>query len=422
MALVPFKPALGSGSFESTLFPIDEGGFGNAVSVDVTITPNVEISAGNTYAIVLYCSDGTYVDEDTNNCPAFLQKLEGDYAGGSRVYSTSGDDGTWTSTARDLTFGIIASSVVKDEYTDNDSLVYLYDQYYHAQTFTASQSYTLDAVRLTGVRSDDATDPGPVDVYIYESGEPASKAINPTPANGATEVDWSTPTLSWDGNGDTYTVYVADSGGGFIASDIVVEDTASTSYTLSSEQKDKFEGVDGLIYWRVDSTSAGETITGDTWSFDPRPGAATGPTPEASATDIGLSQQLAWSLGAATESISVYITHEWTLEVTKLIDHGTVVNYDWDFDYLEHSREHYWWVVSHNFFGDTESTHWKFDTSEFDHIRVTYNLIDDGSGNGPYDDPPGIEGVDFSWTGLNNVMTMKRLIVIAKDRLYFEEL
>jgi len=252
-----------------------------------------------------------------------------------------------------------------------------------------------------------------VRTYITPSGY--DKATNPTPADDATEVDWSTPTLDWDGTGDTYDVYISTSTP-FIASDLVAEEISASTYTLSTEQKNNFADCDSKLYWRVDSIKDGNTTSGDTWNFDPRPGQASSPTPVTTGTDIGLSQSLEWTVGTNADTVTVRITHPDTLEITELLTDSTDTSYDWSSDYLTWEKTFTWAVNSKNFYGTTNGTNWTFTTLNLDHLRISYNTIDGGSGP----DDGGVEGVDFYYTGLNNVISVKRLVLIAKNRFYFE--
>jgi hypothetical protein len=89
-----------------------------------------------------------------------------------------------------------------------------------------------------------------------------------------------------------------------------------------------------------------------------------------------------------------------------------------DADAFEWEEAVTWRVDTTNEYGTTTGTSWTFTALDLDHLRITWQAIDGGSG--PYDG--GTEGTDFRWTGLNNVMTIKRLVVVARDRLFYETL
>lgn len=255
-----------------------------------------------------------------------------------------------------------------------------------------------------------------------------SKPTNPTPADDATEVDWSTPTLSWSGNGDTYTVRVSKFSS-FVASDIVAEDIATTEYTLTQAQKDNLTGLTDKLYWRVDSKQDGETITGDTWSFDPRPGKATTPVPFDGTTDVGLKPLLYWALPEAVDTVSAYIQREGTLEVVALLEdeEGATSYADWS-DYLDHGKTYSWRVDTANEYGETEGDTWIFKTLFFDPIRASWENYP-GKTLGPtgyYNESgeavgPGVLGVDYYWTGMNAKRTTGRLVAAAASALWYED-
>jgi len=282
--------------------------------------------------------------------------------------------------------------------------------------------YTSDKVGKIGLYTDDGgtnwTDSSLDFNFRTYKVDAHAKATNPTPTDADTEVDFATPTLDWDGTGDTYTVWIGTSGGGFIASDIVATDIVASTYTLTTAQKAKFTGLTDVLYWRVNSTADGSELTGDTWTFDPRPGKATGPTPANAGSDISLTNDLEWSLGTNADTITVKITDPWTLEVTELLTASTDTSYAWSTDYLSWDGTYSWQVNSTNDYGTTNGTVWTFDSIALDHLRITYTLIDGGSG--PYDG--GVEGTDFWYNGSNNVITLKRLIVVSKDRMLYESL
>jgi len=87
-----------------------------------------------------------------------------------------------------------------------------------------------------------------------------------------------------------------------------------------------------------------------------------------------------------------------------------------------HSYTYYWKVNTKNAFGTTEGDFWSFITIPFNRPIVSYELITGGSGAGPYDDTPGVEGTDWRFTGENNLVTLRRLVSAANDKIWFEEI
>jgi len=233
-----------------------------------------------------------------------------------------------------------------------------------------------------------------------------AKASNPTPADTATGVDFSTPTLDWDGNGDTYDVR-GGAAGNFV---LLASGLSASTYTLTEQQKTFFKN--GVVTWRVDSTKDGDTLTGDDWTFDPRPGQATNPTPTNAGSDISLEQQFSWDAVDYTDTYDVVISGS---TVSSAQDG---VTFDLDSDYYTWEEAVTWRVDSTNEYGTTTGTNWTFTATPLDYTRITWTSINGGSGP----DDGGVEGVDFWYTGLNNVITVNRLVCMAKDTFYYESL
>jgi len=242
--------------------------------------------------------------------------------------------------------------------------------------------------------------------YLYSEDAAHAKASNPTPADTATGVDFSTPTLDWDGNGDTYDVR-GGAAGNFV---LLASGLADSTYTLTEQQKTFFKN--GVVTWRVDSTKDGDTLTGDDWTFDPRPGQATNPTPTNAGSDISLEQQFSWDAVDYTDTYDVVISGS-TVSSAQV-----GVTFDLDSDYYTWEEAVTWRVDSTNEYGTTTGTNWTFTATPLDYTRITWTSINGGSGP----DDGGVEGVDFWYTGLNNVITVNRLVCMAKDTFYYESL
>ena len=146
------------------------------------------------------------------------------------------------------------------------------------------------------------------------------------------------------------------------------------------------------------------------------------PTPTG-VTDITLDETpLEWAAGdPAGDTYEIYFRESgdaWELVgvaqagVTWAIVFGT----------LAYGTTYQWRIDATNVYDTTEGATWSFDTIAYDQLRVSYVLISGGSGAGPYDDPAGVEGTDWSWTGLNNMLTVRRLVVVAYNKVYYENL
>ncbi|KKK72171.1 hypothetical protein LCGC14_2906560, partial [marine sediment metagenome] len=90
--------------------------------------------------------------------------------------------------------------------------------------------------------------------------------------------------------------------------------------------------------------------------------------------------------------------------------------------YLPPDTTFVWRVDTANSFGATTGIEWEFSTPAFKQPKTSYILIGGGSGTGPYDYPPGAEGVDWNWTGGNNMISVRRLVAAAYNKIWIEEL
>jgi len=108
---------------------------------------------------------------------------------------------------------------------------------------------------------------GPVWSFTTETG----KAINPSPADGAEDIDsngldlsWTTPTAA------TYAVYLSQDWSLVDSNDISVRIADSNSNPFKNDVFNT--SIRGAIYyWRVNSTYTSGTIPGDIWSFRTKP-------------------------------------------------------------------------------------------------------------------------------------------------------
>jgi len=102
--------------------------------------------------------------------------------------------------------------------------------------------------------------------YTFNVVGPPEKPINPTPANGATDVTLDQATISWeDGGGATsYNVYYGENEEGLT---LVSEGQSETSFTITGiDYGSPFEYVVSRA-WRIDAINEYGTTTGDVWTF-----------------------------------------------------------------------------------------------------------------------------------------------------------
>ena len=201
--------------------------------------------------------------------------------------------------------------------------------------------------------------------------------------------------------------------------------TASSTYTIGSIKLELF---------RVAGATPG-TITVSIRATEGAPEQATILLPTDGAEDVTLDQAtITWADGGGATSYDIYYgDNAVTVAAADTTDETgiylgnqaaesftiTDITLGSPFDYL---ITRYWRIDAVNAAGTTAGDTWSFISISFDQLRVSYVLIDGGSGAGPYDDPAGVEGTDWSWTGLNNMMSVRRLVVAANSKIYYESI
>ncbi len=95
---------------------------------------------------------------------------------------------------------------------------------------------------------------------------PPTKASTPAPTNANTSVTLDQAAITWvDGGGaDTYNVYYGTESGSLT---LVSSTQAGTSFTVTGITDGAPYAYLSTRYWRIDSTNAFGTTTGDEWSF-----------------------------------------------------------------------------------------------------------------------------------------------------------
>ena len=161
-----------------------------------------------------------------------------------------------------------------------------------------------------------------------------------------------------------------------------------------------------------------------TYGETPVPGKPTNPSPTDTVTDITLDETpLSWdaSADAGADTYEIYFREsgdDWVL--VGVAQAG--VSWDIAFGILDYETTYEWRIDATNIYGTTTGDTWSFGSISYDQLQVSYVLISGGSGDGPYDDPPGVEGTDWAWTGLNNMITVRRLVVAAYNKIYYENI
>lgn len=150
------------------------------------------------------------------------------------------------------------------------------------------------------------------------------------------------------------------------------------------------------------------------------PGVPTDPSPSNAATGVNLSSGFSWTNGANTDTSTLYFSINGG-GFQEVISGLEAEAYELAQDLLEYGASVIWVVGNHNDYGTTSGPEWTFTAMSNAPPVPSFWLIPGGSGNGPYDDPPGVEGTDFRWYGGNNMITAKTLIAVAQNRVWFQD-
>lgn len=300
-----------------------------------------------------------------------------------------------------------------------------YGTTWRAQTFTTGSAYIITDVAL----------------YCWKYGSPG----NITVSIRATDEDGK-PT-----GPDLCAVTVSDSVISTFPTIVWYTFTFSTTYALDDATK-------YAIVWRAPSGDGGNYFTpfgydsagyanGDyaysdnsgagPWNFldpsnrdfnfrtyggTPAPGKPTTPSPSDAASDITLDETpLSWVSGGDTDTYEIY----WRVQGDDWVLVGVAqagVEWTIDFGTLAYGVTYEWRIDATNAYSTTTGDTWSFGSISFDQIRVSYRLISGGNGQGPYDSPPGVQGTDWEYTGESNMITVRKLIAAANNKIWHEDI
>lgn len=299
---------------------------------------------------------------------------------------------------------------------------------YADQKSGAQYWYWSDAGEGAWVHTDTWDSPLPLfDWNFYCLGtaeeDAPTKATNPTPADSATPgVDFSDYTLSWeDGGGATsYNLRLIDWDGYTGTIETGLEDT---TYTFSVGSGFRRTDITSALGWRIDSVNEYGTTTGDTWTFDPRPKKADVPYPTDGAEGQSIySDTISWWLEDTADTYKVYFEHG-------LLDYlGETEENSWSFGVgggvfdilpLDRNTEYPWRVDTVNVFGTTTGDEWSFTTLDIDYPTTSWANFP-GKTLGPTD-AGSVVGVDYYWVGRNNMTTLRRVVALAANTLWYME-
>ena len=252
-------------------------------------------------------------------------------------------------------------------------------------------------------RIDSVNDSGTTegDTWSFTTLAAPEKAVNPTPTDEDTEVDFSDLTLSWEDGGGTETYDVCV--GPVDDLSLVSEGQADVSYITNLEELP----YDEVIYWRVDAVNDAGTTEGDVWSFDARPAKAITPIPGDTTEDQKISlAELSWADGGGADTYKVYFGLG-DGDLT-LVSEGL----DWllfELTELETALAYYtgyqWSIDSVNDFGVTEGDVWTFTSMKFAPPLPTGMSLYDGG----------------TPTGENNILQVRRIVAAVLNTIWYED-
>lgn len=229
---------------------------------EISFGAGAVLTSGNEYAIVVKALTAIL-----DNGALVGITSSGTYANGVSKYTTDAGSNWSDWTGFDWWFKTKAGAVVKDQNLDApDGTDDIYGDEWAAQTFVASETYTITSVVLKMERFNFGGSTGTVTVSIQATGSAPTKATTPTPANAATDTTLDQATLTWvDGGGATsYNIYYGTQSGNLT---LVSSGQVPTSFTITGISNGSPFSYLITRYWRIDSVNDDGTTTGDEWSF-----------------------------------------------------------------------------------------------------------------------------------------------------------
>ena len=185
------------------------------------------------------------------------------------------------------------------------------------------------------------------------------KVVNPSPADGNTDIAVIT-SLSWaDGGGAvSYDVYfgtdTTPDEGEFIGNQI------SLSYSPAPLQYST------TYYWRIDARNAAGTATGDIWYFTttaappPLPARPATLSPATGAAGISIDTEIRWTAGGNTDSFDIYLGTNPSPGSNEFKGNQVLTSYVPDA--LTYDTTYYWRIDSKNANGTATGDVWQFTT------------------------------------------------------------
>lgn len=422
---------------------------------EITFDTNPTLEAGLKYAIVVRALDGDYT-----NILYWLAATSSVYDDGDQCHSSGGVNWTlyddrelWFKEYGDLTAE--APTAPTDPNPENNATGVDFSDFTlswvtgdNTETFNVYIGKTDDLTLVSSAQAgvsyvttlselETIFGVSPIDQKIYwqvdatnESGttvagnewnfdpRPAQTTV-PSPAHGATDIKLSTTPLSYT-VGDPVNIRLKIQGGAYteIAEDedvlswvtpYVILNIRDYNPALATGYRSPVAG--DVIYDDTDSYTVVYVVRGDLINVEYQAKLYAFRTSGPGAKSPG---------GVLINGVAPDIEDPQAVRVT--------LNDQWHFHddveqiYLPPDTTFVWRVDATNNFGTTTGIEWEFTTQALKIPKVSYVLIPGESGAGPYDYPPGEEGVDWNWTGENNMVSIRRLIAAANGKIWIEDI
>ncbi len=148
-----------------------------------------------------------------------------------------------------------------------------------------------------------------------------------------------------------------------------------------------------------------------------QPGKATNPSPSDTASDITLDETFSWDASAdyVADTYEIYFREQgddW--ELVGVAQAG--VAYDLSFGSLDYNTTYEWRIDATNSFGTVTGDTWSFDTIVFKPVLAGASGGAGGGGGG------GGSGEESSPNGENNMITLRRLVAAAANKIWYEDI
>jgi hypothetical protein len=288
------------------------------------------------------------------------------------------------------------------------------------QTFklNTAGTFTVSSIDLPVLRVNAFAHPGTVAIEIYAvdgDGHPTGSALSSGSFNGEVRPLNGSPHDFDDIDINVALTPVDLSSGVTYALVMTPEASSITWYGTTSGYPDGVAIRKPVGGWENTSNDLGFRL----WAENPLPEKVTYVSPAEDATDLTLHQGSEWNTAAYADSYTFRIIEDGGVLPTIIpgLTDLEVVNIS-DYLHLDYDTKYWWRVDSVNEYGTTEGDAWWFRTQGFEFVIPSWELLP-GRTLGPL--TGGVVGVDFRWLGDNNMVTTKRLVAAAYNRIWYEE-